>query len=100
MCLVPNNYCTQIIITPPSPISPVPVLTIVIPPDFTLDLKTTSLMGSRAKLADVPKLHELIQHQVRRILAARAVWKVVLPGVGSAAEAKQEMQEKLDQEES
>lgn len=80
--------------------SPAPVLTLAIPPDFTLDLKTTSLMGSRAKLADVPKLHELIQHQVRRILAARAVWKVVLPGIGSVAEVKHEIREKLDRVES
>ncbi|KAJ7293267.1 maintenance of mitochondrial morphology protein 1 [Mycena rebaudengoi] len=74
-------FKSSIIITPPSPTSPAPVLTIAIPPDFTLDLTTTSLMGSRAKLANVPKLHELIQHQVRRILAAREPWRVVLPGL-------------------
>lgn len=50
-------------------------------------------MGSRAKLADVPKLHELIQHQVRRTLAARAEWKVVLPGLVSVAQAKQALKE-------
>jgi len=55
-------------------------------------------MGSRAKLADVPKLHELIQHQVRRILAARAIWKVVLPGLVSDADAKHEIREKLARE--
>lgn len=55
-------------------------------------------MGSRAKLADVPKLHELIQHQVRRILASKAVWKVALPGLGGVAEAKQEMKEELTNE--
>jgi maintenance of morphology protein 1 len=92
------RYPSQVILTPPSPTSPVPTLTIAIPPEFTLDLKTTSLMGSRAKLADVPKLHELIQHQVRRTLAARGVWKVVLPGVGSVAEAKHEIQEELARE--
>ena len=47
-------------------------------------------MGSRAKLADVPKLHELIQHQVRRILAAHGTLKVVLPGLSSVTEARQE----------
>lgn len=52
-------------------------------------------MGSRAKLADVPKLHELVQHQVRSILAARAIWKVVLPGLGNVAEAKHEIREVL-----
>jgi len=47
-------------------------------------------MGSRAKLANVPKLHELIQHQVRRVLAARATWKVVLPGLSSLPGLAQE----------
>lgn len=55
-------------------------------------------MGSRAKLADVPKLHELIQHQVRRTLASRAVWKVVLPGLTSVAEVKKEIREGIAQE--
>lgn len=56
-------------------------------------------MGSRAKLANVPKLHELIQHQVRRILAARGTWKVVLPGLASLStiqdQVKKEMEEKF-----
>lgn len=47
-------------------------------------------MGSRAKLANVPKLHELIQHQVRRVLAARATWNVVLPGLSGLPEVVQE----------
>jgi maintenance of morphology protein 1 len=76
---------------PPPPTSPAPVLTINIAPSFTLDLITTSLMGSRAKLADVPKLHELIQHQVRRVLAAQGSWKVVLPGLTSVPEAREEI---------
>lgn len=46
-------------------------------------------MGSRAKLANVPKLHELIQHQVRRVLAARATWKFVLPGLGNVVEVEE-----------
>jgi maintenance of morphology protein 1 len=94
----PLYLALQITLTPPSPTSPTPVLTIAIPPEFTLDLKTTSLMGSRAKLADVPKLHELIQHQVRRILAARAIWKIVLPGLVSDADAKHEIREELARE--
>ncbi|KZP12020.1 hypothetical protein FIBSPDRAFT_836725 [Athelia psychrophila] len=85
---------SSILLTPPSPTSPA-VLTLTIPQDFTLDLKTTSLMGSRAKLADVPKLHELIQHQVRRVLASKAVWKVVLPGLGSVAAVKEEIREEM-----
>jgi maintenance of morphology protein 1 len=47
-------------------------------------------MGSRAKLANVPKLHELIQHQVRRVLAARATWKVALPGLSGLPEVVKE----------
>lgn len=50
-------------------------------PNFTLDLKSTSLLGSRAKLADVPKLHELIDSQLRRALIRRGTLKIVLPGL-------------------
>ncbi|KAJ7139811.1 hypothetical protein C8R44DRAFT_605728 [Mycena epipterygia] len=86
-------FKSSIIITPPSPTSPLPVITLAIHPDFTLDLTTVSLMGSRAKLANVPKLHELIQHQVRRILAAREPWRVVLPGVSGVVEVRQMVKE-------
>ncbi len=46
-------------------------------------------MGSRAKLANVPKLHELIQHQVRRVLATRATWKIALPGLTNVVQFNQ-----------
>lgn len=82
-----NN--AQITITPPLQNSAAPTLTFSISPTFTLDLTTVSLMGSRAKLANVPKLHDLIQHQVHRVLAAKGTWKVVLPGF-SVSEAEQE----------
>jgi len=81
-------FKSSIIITPPSTTSPSPVITLAISPDFTLDLTTTSLMGSRAKLANVPKLHELIEHQVRRVLAAREPWCVALPGLASRVEVR------------
>ncbi|KAF8640672.1 hypothetical protein AX17_000329 [Amanita inopinata Kibby_2008] len=80
-----SQFKSSISITPPSPTSSLPVLTITIPPTFQLDITTTSLMGSRAKLANVPKLHELIQHQLRRLLAARGTWKIVLPGLCDVA---------------
>lgn len=54
-------------------------------------------MGSRAKLADMPKLHELIQHQVRKTLADRAVWKIVLPGL--SRDTKEEIKEEYSREE-
>ncbi|EAU92874.1 hypothetical protein CC1G_03661 [Coprinopsis cinerea okayama7 len=94
-----SQFKSSIRVIPPTPDSVAPVLTFTISPDFVLDLTTTSLMGSRAKLANVPKLHELIQHQVRRVLGGRATWKVVLPGLASVAEAKQQVL-KQEQEES
>ncbi|KAL0580314.1 ERMES complex subunit mmm1 [Marasmius crinis-equi] len=93
-------FKSAISIVPPSPTSPAPVMTFSISPTFTLDLTTASLMGSRAKLANVPKLHELIQHQVHRVLASRATWKVVLPGLASVAEAKQEIKKEMASAES
>ncbi|KAG2129922.1 maintenance of mitochondrial morphology protein 1 [Suillus clintonianus] len=83
---------SKVTLVPPSPASAAPVLTISLPQDFTLNLKTTSLMGSRAMLRDVPKLHELIEYQVRKVLALRGTWKVVLPGVGSLATAQHEVE--------
>jgi maintenance of morphology protein 1 len=89
---------SQITVTPPAATDTAPVLTLGISPDFTLDLTTSSLMGSRAKLANVPKLHELIQHQVRRALAQRGPWKVALPGLISVGEIKQEIKDDIKEE--
>ncbi|KAH0590542.1 ERMES complex subunit mmm1 [Termitomyces sp. 'cryptogamus'] len=85
-----SQFKSLVTISPPPPDSPAPVLTFSISPNFTLDLTTTSLMGSRAKLANVPKLHELIQHQVRRILAARGTWQVVLPGLATLSAVQEQ----------
>ncbi|KAJ7275350.1 hypothetical protein B0H12DRAFT_1086870 [Mycena haematopus] len=86
-------FKATIIITPPSPTSSTPVITLTIPPDFTLDLTIESLMGSRAKLDNVPKLHELIQHQVRRLLASQEPWRVHLPGLSSVEQVRQVLKE-------
>ncbi|KAK1223812.1 ERMES complex subunit mmm1 [Marasmius sp. AFHP31] len=91
-------FKSQISIVPPSPTAPAPVMTFSISPAFTLDLTTASLMGSRAKLANVPKLHDLIQHQVHRVLASRATWKVVLPGLATVAQAKHEIKKEMASE--
>ncbi|KIK71176.1 hypothetical protein GYMLUDRAFT_33314 [Collybiopsis luxurians FD-317 M1] len=88
-------FKSSITITPPLQTSPAPTLTFSIHPNFTLDLTTVSLMGSRAKLANVPKLHDLIQHQVHRVLAAKGTWKVVLPGLATVTEAKQEIKKEM-----
>lgn len=56
-------------------------------------------MGSRAKLANVPKLHELIQHQVRRVFAARARYPFLLPGLTRLAEpVMRDMKKELKKE--
>ncbi|KAF9651396.1 hypothetical protein BDM02DRAFT_3110846 [Thelephora ganbajun] len=86
-------FSCKIIFTPPKPMTstrqpPVtsqefPALTISIPPSsISLHLKMTSTMGSRAQLADVPKLHELIETRVKKLISEKAMWKVVLPGMG------------------
>jgi maintenance of mitochondrial morphology protein 1 len=56
-------------------------------------------MGSRAKLANVPKLHELIEHQVRRVIIAKGKRHVVMPGIATVPEVKEEIKkekEKID----
>ena len=52
-------------------------------------------MGSRAKLADVPKLHELIEHQIRRQIMHRGSIKIPLPGLATVAEARDEIKGEL-----
>ncbi|ORX36397.1 hypothetical protein BD324DRAFT_628699 [Kockovaella imperatae] len=42
-------------------------------PDFHLNLKTTTLLGSRAKLQDVPKLEQLIVSRIRGVIQDRLV---------------------------
>jgi len=72
-------HTSQIVLTPPSPASP--TLTFALAPSFTLELHINSLLGSRAKLADVPKLHDMIESQIKKILASRGSWAVVLPSI-------------------
>jgi len=87
--LVSPSQPLQVVVTPPSRSSPVPALTLTMLPNFTLDLKSTSLLGSRAKLADVPKLHELIDSQLRRALIRRGTLKIVLPGLSNVEDVKE-----------
>ncbi|KAH9898505.1 maintenance of mitochondrial morphology protein 1 [Cubamyces lactineus] len=87
-------FSAPVRLTPPNPLSPHPTITFTLPAphsDFVLDIKTTSLMGSRAKLEDVPKLHELILHQIRRVILEKGTWKVVLPGLASVNEVKEDV---------
>ncbi|TDL28419.1 maintenance of mitochondrial morphology protein 1 [Rickenella mellea] len=82
-------FSSTVFLTPPDPSSPNPTLSLCLSPNFNLQLKTSSLMGSRAKLADVPKLHEMIQDQVRRLLADRGTWKVVMPWVANVDQVRE-----------
>ncbi|EJU01865.1 hypothetical protein DACRYDRAFT_107600 [Dacryopinax primogenitus] len=57
-------------------------------PPLRLSLSQSSLVGSRAKLADLPKLHELVESRVRTVLEdqlgkAGEGWAFVLPGLGT-----------------
>lgn len=48
-----------------------PVMHISILPDFILDLQTTSLIGSVAKLQDIPKIEQLIAGRLRAFITSR-----------------------------
>ncbi|PCH33550.1 maintenance of mitochondrial morphology protein 1 [Wolfiporia cocos MD-104 SS10] len=87
-------FSASILLTPPQPHAQHPTVTLTLPSpntEFTLNLQTKSLMGSRAKLADVPKLHELITHQIRRALLEKGTWKIVLPGLASVSEVEDDV---------
>lgn len=66
--------------------SPSPAILLSLDPDFTLTMSTTSLLGSRAKLQDIPKVEQLILGRLRGWIADNLVWPKVrilrLPGVG------------------
>ncbi|GAA6018676.1 hypothetical protein JCM10207_009006 [Rhodosporidiobolus poonsookiae] len=70
-----------------------PTLHLSLHPDFELELQTSSLLGSRAKLQDVPKIEQLLVARIRAAIQDRVVWpgrvEVALPGVArhSAAAA-------------
>ncbi|UZJ51122.1 hypothetical protein CBS101457_000442 [Exobasidium rhododendri] len=56
-------------------------------PDFALDATATSLVGSRAKLQDVPKIEQILVDRLRSFIHDRFVWPkfytLVLPNLVS-----------------
>lgn len=74
--------------SPPSSVAAShPTLNLSLHPDFTLELSTTSLLGSRAKLQDVPKVEQLILARIRGWIQDNVVWpgrvQVALPGLSA-----------------
>lgn len=74
-------FAGKVILSLPKSSSPNPTVTFTLVPGFRLEFNINSLVGSRAKLADVPKLHELIESEIKKILTRRGSWTVVLPGI-------------------
>ena len=66
-----------------------PLLYLSLHPDFTLHMQTKSLIGSRAKLQDIPKVEQLVIARLRGYIVDKVVWPrkwaVRLPAVGHSA---------------
>lgn len=65
---------------------PAPILHLSLHPDFNLHVSATSLLGSRAKLQDIPKIEQIILARIRGYVQDRVVRpgriEVGLPGLG------------------
>jgi hypothetical protein len=63
-------------------------------PDFSLELTSSSLIGARAKLQDIPKVEQLILGRLRGFIIDKLVWParqaVKLPDIGQAVQTVQE----------
>jgi hypothetical protein len=59
---------------PPNNTPLAPELLLSLHPDFTLHLSSTSLIGSRAKLQDIPKIEQLIVGRLRGWIVDKLVW--------------------------
>jgi maintenance of morphology protein 1 len=63
--------------------------------DFVLDLKVQSLIGSRTKLEDIPKLRDLIQTKLRNVYIDKLVYptfvKIKVPNMWKEDIKKNEM---------
>lgn len=58
---------------PPADRSTSTTMTFALRPDFTLDLTIRSLIGSRSRLQDIPKISQLIESRLRQWLCDRVV---------------------------
>lgn len=86
--LSPSQMTTSLLSSPITPTSPTPhqSIQLSLQPDFSLSISTTSLLGSRAKLQDLPKIEQLVASRLRQAIAERIVWPrffaVGLPSLG------------------
>lgn len=48
-------------------------MTFTLRPDYTLELSVRSLIGSKSRLQDIPKISQLVEHQLRQWLSDRVV---------------------------
>ncbi|KAF8337588.1 uncharacterized protein EI90DRAFT_3119035 [Cantharellus anzutake] len=72
-------FSAVVTISPPT--FDTPSFTLSLRPDFSLSLTQSSLMGSRAKLSDVPKVHQMIADRIKAAFLAKAkAYRVALPG--------------------
>lgn len=71
-----------------------PSLYLSLLPDFTLDLQTSSLIGSTAKLQDIPKVEQLLAGRMRSFIHNRLVWPnskcLKLPDLGNTSRAAED----------
>lgn len=79
-------FSAVVTLSPPTPDTP--SFTLSLQPDFTLSLTQSSLMGSRAKLSDVPKVHQIIEDRIKAaFLAKTKAYRIALPKIGEQADA-------------
>lgn len=68
-------------------------------PDFALDASATSLVGSRAKLQDVPKIEQLLVEKLRSFVHNRFVWPkywcLTLPNLVPRSRARSDEEESV-----
>ncbi|KAF9778153.1 hypothetical protein BJ322DRAFT_1093309 [Thelephora terrestris] len=86
-------FSCKLVFTPPKPTTGIvkqlpitseesPVFTINIPPSsISLHLKMNTTIGLLPQLANIQKLHELIETQVKKLISEQATWTVILPGM-------------------
>lgn len=51
-----------------------PSVRISLYPDFVLEMECTSLIGSRAKLENIPKIEQLLVNRIRAVITEKLVW--------------------------